>query len=61
MQHSDTQLRPRQAAQRLGIAISTFWVWSKTDPDFPKLHHFGKRCTSVSAAALDQYIAKKAA
>lgn len=56
---TDTQLRPKDAARRLGIAQSTFWKIVSTDPDFPPLMRLGKRCTSVSAAALDAYIAKK--
>lgn len=60
MQQHDIQLRPRQAAARLGIAVSTFWAWAKSDPDFPKLVRFGSRCTSVSALALDEYIQGKA-
>ena len=55
----DIQLRPRQAAERLGIATSTFWAWAKSDPDFPPLVRFGTRCTSVSAAAIDAYIQSK--
>lgn len=55
----DIQLRPRQAAERLGIATSTFWAWAKSDPDFPPLVRFGARCTSVSAAAIDAYIQSK--
>lgn len=56
---TDTQLRPKDAAKRLGIAHSTFWKLVSADPDFPPLLRLGKRCTSVSAAALDAYIAKK--
>ena len=55
----DIQLRPKGAARRMGTAQSTFWKLSKTDPDFPQLTRIGKRCTSVSAAALDAYLAKK--
>lgn len=55
----DTQLRPKDAAKRLGVAHSTFWKLVSTDPDFPPLLRLGKRCTSVSAAALDAYIVKK--
>jgi len=55
----DIQLRPKDACTRLGIKPSTFWKWAQTDPDFPQLTRLGKRCTSVSAAALDAYLAKK--
>lgn len=52
------QYRPREAAQRLGIAVSTFWAWAKSDPDFPPLTRMG-HTTSVSADALNAYIAIK--
>ena len=57
MQH-DMQLRPKDAAQRLGIGLSTFWQWVRVDPDFPPVTRLG-RTTSVSAAALDAYVARK--
>lgn len=52
-------LRPRDAAKRLGIALSTFWLWAKNDPDFPRLIRLGKT-TSVSASDLDAYVHTKA-
>lgn len=52
------QLRPAEAARRLGIARSTFWKWAKEDPDFPRLIRIG-RTTSVSSIDLDGYISKK--
>ncbi len=55
----DIQLRPKQAWARMGVKPSMFWNLAKTDPDFPPLTRIGKRCTSVSAAALDAYLAKK--
>lgn len=57
MQH-DMQLRPKDGAHRMGIGLSTFWQWARTDPTFPKLTRIG-RTTSVSARALDEYIASK--
>lgn len=56
--HFIQQYRPREAAQRLGIAVSTFWAWAKNDPDFPPLTRMG-HTTSISAALLDAYIASK--
>lgn len=54
----DIQLRPKDAAKRLGIGASTFWEWVKKDPNFPPVARLG-RTTSVSAAALDAYVASK--
>lgn len=55
----DIQLRPKYAAKRMGVCLSTFWKLASNDPDFPPLLRLGKRCTSVSATALDAYIAKR--
>lgn len=55
---TDFQLRPKDAAERLSIGNSTFWEWARKDPNFPPLTRIG-RTTSVSAAALDAYIASK--
>lgn len=54
----DIQLRPIEAAKRLGIALSTFWKLAKTDPIFPTLTRIG-RTTSVSAGLLDAYVQAK--
>jgi predicted DNA-binding transcriptional regulator AlpA len=35
MKRIDTSLRPKQAAEFLGIGESTFWRWAKERPDFP--------------------------
>lgn len=53
----DFQLRPKEAAKRLGIGISTLWEWAKKDPDFPAMTRLG-RTTSISALALDAYVAR---
>lgn len=55
----DIQLRPKYAAKRMGVCLSTFWKLASNDPDFPPLMRLGTRCTSISAAALDAYIAKR--
>lgn len=54
----DIQLRPKDAAKRLGSGQTTFWNLAKNDPRFPPLTRIG-RTTSVSASALDAYIASK--
>lgn len=52
-------LRPRQAAESLGVSESTFWLRAKTDPDFPKLIKLTQRCTIVREQDLIDYIEKK--
>jgi predicted DNA-binding transcriptional regulator AlpA len=53
-------LRPREAAQALGIGLSTFWLKAKTDPDFPQLISLGPKSTVVREADLEAYVEKKA-
>lgn len=53
-------LRPRQAADALGIGLSTFWLKAKTDPDFPQLINLGPKCTVVREQDLVDYVNKKA-
>lgn len=45
-------LRPKQAAEFLGIGIATFWRWASTRPDFPTPRHLSARCTVFDAAEL---------
>jgi prophage regulatory protein len=45
MNQSSCSLRPRQAAQFLGIGESTFWRWAKERHDFPKPIKLGPRTT----------------
>lgn len=52
-------LRPRQAADALGIGLSTFWLKARTDPDFPPLIRIGPKCTVVREADLEVYVEKK--
>lgn len=54
----DFQLRPNEAAKRLGICRAQFWNLAKKDPDFPPLTRIG-RTTSVSLKALEQYVISK--
>ena len=53
-------LRPREAAEALGIGLSTFWLKAKTDPDFPALISLGPKATVVREADLEAYVEKKA-
>lgn len=54
-------LRPRQAADALGIGLSTFWLKTKTDPDFPPVIRLGPKCSIVREQDLIAYVDKKAA
>jgi predicted DNA-binding transcriptional regulator AlpA len=52
-------LRPKQAAAALGIGLSTFWLKSKTDPDFPPVIRLSERCSVVTEESLSEYVQKK--
>lgn len=48
-------VRPRQAAQILGIGLSTLWLWHKTRKDFSdrvRLRRIGPRTTVLDTAEL---------
>lgn len=38
-------LRPKQAADFLGIGRATLWRWSSERQDFPKARRLSSRCT----------------
>lgn len=42
---ASTSARPKDAAQLLGVGVSTFWRWSKERQDFPKPRKLSSRCT----------------
>ncbi len=52
-------LRPRQAADALGISETTFWARAKDDPDFPPLIRLTARCTVVREQDLIDYVELK--
>lgn len=41
-------LRPKHAAEFLGIGRATLWRWSKERADFPKPRRLSSRCTVFS-------------
>ncbi len=54
-------LRPAQAAKKLAIGLSTFWLKAKTDPNFPKPFKVSERTTVVYESEVDAYLAACAA
>jgi prophage regulatory protein len=54
-------LRPSEAAEALGIGLSTFWLKARTDPDFPPVIPLGPKTSVVREADLEAYVEKKAA
>lgn len=55
-EHSMYYLRPTQAAQKLGIAKTTLYLWARTMPDFPPFKRIGGRVTLVDVDAVQIYL-----
>ncbi len=49
-------LRPPQAAQKLGIGLSTLWTKVKVDPDFAQPVKMGPRVTIFFEDELDAWL-----
>jgi predicted DNA-binding transcriptional regulator AlpA len=45
MQPQSTSLRPRKAAEFLGISVATLWRWAKYRDDFPRPIKLGPTVT----------------
>lgn len=48
-------LRPKLAAEFLGIGVSTLWRWSKDRADFPKPTRLGPRITVFDEGELVRF------
>lgn len=51
-------LRPSQAADKLGIGLSSLWAKAKADTDFPQPVKLGPATTVFLEHELDAYIEK---
>ena len=49
-------IRPAQAAQKLGIGLSTLWRRVKTAPNFPQPFKHGPRTTVFFEDQLDEWL-----
>jgi prophage regulatory protein len=47
-----SSVRPKQAAELLGIGTATFWRWAKEREDFPAPKRLSARCTVFNTAEL---------
>ncbi|OXJ00911.1 MULTISPECIES: helix-turn-helix transcriptional regulator [Burkholderia] len=54
-------LRPIQAAEKLGIGVSTLWLRAKREADFPKPIKLSTRVTIFVEHELDAYLQKRIA
>ncbi|MGV7244540.1 helix-turn-helix transcriptional regulator [Caballeronia sp. M23-90] len=53
-------MRPTKAAEHLGIAVSTFWQYARTDPDFPKGIKISHRVTLFMEEDLAKWLSLRA-
>ncbi|MCA8051309.1 helix-turn-helix transcriptional regulator [Burkholderia arboris] len=51
-------LRPSQAAEKLGIGLSSLWAKAKAEPGFPQPVKLGPATTVFIEHELDAYIEK---
>lgn len=51
-------LRPKQAAQYLGVSLPTFWRWAQADT-FAPLFKLGPNSTAVLRSDLDAWLEKR--
>lgn len=52
-------LRPKQAAQYIGVSLPSFWRYAKYDPDFPRPLRLGPNARAVMRDDLDAWLASK--
>ncbi|MBQ0132403.1 MAG: AlpA family phage regulatory protein [Comamonas sp.] len=45
-------VRPKGAANLLGVGVSTFWRWVKERSDFPKPRKLSSRCTVFESTSI---------
>lgn len=57
----DRCLRPKAAAAKLGIGVSTLFKYAKTDPAFPKGIKMSVRCRVFRESDLEAYLRLRAA
>lgn len=53
---ADRHLRPKAGAEYLGIGLSTFFKYAKSDPYFPRGIKLSTRCTVYRQSELDAYL-----
>lgn len=55
MHQTSVSLRPKHAAEFLGIALPTLWRWVKQRNDFPRPRKLGPRTTVFVASELSDF------
>jgi prophage regulatory protein len=52
MESHRESVRPKQAAEMLGVGSATIWRWIKERPDFPQPRRLSARCTVFDSREL---------
>lgn len=52
-------LRPKQAAEYIGICLRSLYNYSDSDPDFPPKIQFSPRCVGWRKEAIDAWLERK--
>lgn len=52
-------LRPKLAAERIGVSVVTFFRWAREDPSFPDLFRPTSRTTLIDSGELDAWLEAK--
>lgn len=52
MESHRESVRPKRAADLLGVGSATLWRWVKVRPDFPKPRRLSARCTVFDTGEL---------
>ena len=55
MTRINSSIRPKDAAEFLGISPATLWRWAKERSDFPKARKLSARCTVFDMAELTHW------
>lgn len=55
MQHAPTSYRPKQAAEFLGIGVSTLWRWLNERADMPRPIKLSSRVAIFDGQALREW------
>jgi len=60
-QRTKRGVRPKQAAEKLGVSDPTLWRYVRTIPDFPKAVKLSAAVTIFDEEELDAFVARRAA
>lgn len=54
-------LRPKEAAQKLGVSRQSLWRWCRDNPDFPKPVKLAPGTTAFMESELEEFIRSRQA